>query len=1535
MRRVFIVGLALGLITAGPLFAQTVSPNVPVLPLYNDANDLNAYLKGDLYLQRQVEPTIAVSTRNPDHLISFFNDYRAVDIPDPEGIPGTLSIALRLHPATEMLAQLIDQVMPRLMPPVAAAEAWVGMSRSYDGGQTWLGGMLPGGPFDGSPASLASPVYGRQAATDPVAGAAPCGYAYVVFVAFTRGDESSLAVARYQDLNNDESGDTWVYDRTWVLETGNNATNGYFLDKPFLAVDVDRSGTGGCGHSVYVSYTTFNGLDKDGKFQSKLNFVRSLDGGQTWDKTKVNQPYGESQGTALAVDPRQGTPKTTGGGTVYLVWRHFFSPDAMLMISSKDYGTKWTKPVVLTQGPPLAPFDQPTLATTAVPNAETDIAFRTNAFPTAAVTAGGRVFAAWQERVSLTEGSPGFGRPDPAGSPRIVVVRSDDGGATWKDVDGNTGTRKAVDFADRDLPSDPGIPAPGFGGLPQDRPSGPQVKPRLIFGGGRLLLAYTESRGLLTGEAGVEQISPVDIDPNTTFATGYNRVFDFRAALLDPATGQKMSSTQVSRYAISAAADLLDGEDAADVAPINPPCSPDFGAGLAPCVRQLNRANSPQSGAGTSPFMGDYPDATPVVSMVPLAGGAGWRWATEPGDVPSRGFHVVFPDNRHLIPPTFPEDLSEVRRYPFYEPPGSGELSCVNPGSRNTDVLTARVDADLVLSTPTSYKQLDARRSFPFALSNRTGESRFYRLTITDGAASATFSPKSGIDIDSGDLEVLPYSSVAHVVYVEPGSGPVRVEVVEILGPNADPEAGEDPGDPVPGGQSGAVVFNADPDNPEVVTLPLEESQTPFVENPFVENPFVENPFVENPFVENPFVENPFVENPFVENPFVENSTVADVIDTTWTVKAQGSNTAASYLALVNIDNAEQFVGNYAFQLIVYRNASYATPNGCETTANPAPQILSNVTQNPFVENPFVENPFVENPFVENPFVENPFVENSTFALAPSDAPQEAYASIASPSGDGTTKAPRGPDQVKILLRAYQLVPDAGIEATGGFFYNPDPDQGGDSPALTVIARGCDTSDPDATCYFSKAPDLVATAPDGAPLDATPLEVAAGVPFAFPAGGWTLHNQGTTPANAENRELRHGVYLSADETVSLGSDDQPLDGDILVGVYPSNTSSIAVGGGEPFDAASFTIPADVLPGDYFLVLFVDDYREVSESDERNNQVAVAVTVTNPPPTAQGLAFTLDEDTVLANGQPYGDTIRDDVFLSATDPNNESLTYAITAWPVHGALTLVDASTGEFSYTPNQDFNGSDSFQYLANDGTSDSNTATVTLTVVAVNDAPVIGASTFTVPQDGVLNATLEASDVDGDVLTFTAGGDGPYHGTLTLNGDGTFTYAPAPRYLGADSFAFSVSDGTATVGGTATITVFDPVPNWLFVGFDSPWSPLYEINAGSAVPLKWYYGDPATGSKVASDTPDLQISATGYAACDADGNPVGEPITTLALPEDAGSSDLRYKSGDWQLNWDTSDQQPGCYLLSIYHPTTDQLDTENSQGEPLAIVLR
>ena len=217
------------------------------------------------------------------------------------------------------------------------------------------------------------------------------------------------------------------------------------------------------------------------------------------------------------------------------------------------------------------------------------------------------------------------------------------------------------------------------------------------------------------------------------------------------------------------------------IAPVDPYlCSPDFGSGHPPCNRQLNLMNKPQSGSGGSPFMGDYTAATPSVQFVYDEIDQEWRWATDAADVPNRAFHAIFADNRHLIPPTFPAELPEWQRYQFYGPPEIGG-ACTNPGSRNTDVLTARVNAELIVSAPTTFKQLNSRRGFPIRVQNGTGDDRFYRLTITQGSGDASFSADPDTDLDTGDIQVYPYSSVSQVVYVFAGGvGPICVDVVEI-----------------------------------------------------------------------------------------------------------------------------------------------------------------------------------------------------------------------------------------------------------------------------------------------------------------------------------------------------------------------------------------------------------------------------------------------------------------------------------------------------------------------------------------------------------------------------------------------------------------------------------------------------------------------------------------------------------------------------------------------------------------------------------
>src|SRR6185436_18967808 len=103
------------------------------------------------------------------------------------------------------------------------------------------------------------------------------------------------------------------------------------------------------------------------------------------------------------------------------------------------------------------------------------------------------------------------------------------------------------------------------------------------------------------------------------------------------------------------------------------------------------------------------------------------------------------------------------------------------------------------------------------------------------------------------------------------------------------------------------------------------------------------------------------------------------------------------------------------------------------------------------------------------------------------------------------------------------------------------------------------------------------------------------------------------------------------------------------------------------------------------------------------------------------------------------------------------------------------------------YNGSDSFTYHANDGTGNSNIATVTITVSPVNDAPIAVNNVYTTNEDTPLTVVLANSvlvnDADTEGNTLTAVLDvGPANGTLTLNANGTFTYTPAADYNGSDT---------------------------------------------------------------------------------------------------------------------------------------------------------
>ncbi|WP_210161410.1 Ig-like domain-containing protein, partial [Bradyrhizobium liaoningense] len=214
---------------------------------------------------------------------------------------------------------------------------------------------------------------------------------------------------------------------------------------------------------------------------------------------------------------------------------------------------------------------------------------------------------------------------------------------------------------------------------------------------------------------------------------------------------------------------------------------------------------------------------------------------------------------------------------------------------------------------------------------------------------------------------------------------------------------------------------------------------------------------------------------------------------------------------------------------------------------------------------------------------------------------------------------------------------------------------------------------------------------------------------------------------------------------------------------------------------------------------------------------------NGPPTGAPESYTADEDTALVVAAANG------VLVNDTDPDGDSLSAILVSNAQHGTVML--SADGSFTYTPEANYNGGDSFTYEANDGTADSAAVTVSLTVAPVNDHPVAysdiagvqiakGKSSITI--DAAHGVLVNDTDEDaGDHLVVnavngSAAGVGKSvvgtYGSLTLNADGSYKYvtkskvcADSDDLVAQDVFAYTASDGH---GGTSTasltITLFD-----------------------------------------------------------------------------------------------------------------------------------
>ncbi len=285
-----------------------------------------------------------------------------------------------------------------------------------------------------------------------------------------------------------------------------------------------------------------------------------------------------------------------------------------------------------------------------------------------------------------------------------------------------------------------------------------------------------------------------------------------------------------------------------------------------------------------------------------------------------------------------------------------------------------------------------------------------------------------------------------------------------------------------------------------------------------------------------------------------------------------------------------------------------------------------------------------------------------------------------------------------------------------------------------------------------------------------------------------------------------------------------------------------------------------------------------------NGTSIQLPQLNTPPVAVDDTYSVNQDTNLVVALPG-------VLANDTDAQGDPLTATIVSTVSNGTMSL--NADGSFTYTPALGFTGDDSFTYTANDGELNSNVATVTITVLDVNTAPVAVADTYAVDQDTTLvvaapSVLVNDFDAQGDPLTAILVST-VSNGTLSLDADGSFTYTPTVGYIGQDSFTYKANDGqldsnvvavTIAVGGvnTAPVAVADAY------NMDQDTTLVVAV-PGVLVNDTDAQGDPLTAILVST-------VSNGSLSLDADGSFTYTPTVGYI-----GQDSFTYKANDGQLD--------------------------------------
>ncbi|HEX6322600.1 MAG TPA: Ig-like domain-containing protein [Vicinamibacterales bacterium] len=383
------------------------------------------------------------------------------------------------------------------------------------------------------------------------------------------------------------------------------------------------------------------------------------------------------------------------------------------------------------------------------------------------------------------------------------------------------------------------------------------------------------------------------------------------------------------------------------------------------------------------------------------------------------------------------------------------------------------------------------------------------------------------------------------------------------------------------------------------------------------------------------------------------------------------------------------------------------------------------------------------------PVDDPPVAVNDTYAVA-----EDGVLQISAPgvrSNDSDVDTPAGSLSVSLATGAQRG--SLTLTADGSFIYTPFPNVTGADSFTYRLSDGTGSSTAVATIAITDVPDPPQAADDAA----------------------------TTPEDTP-------------VTINVVQNDTDPDSATLTlqGVTQGANGAVAVLSGQ----VQYTPNANFNGQDVFSYTITDG-QSVSSA-----KVVVTVTPVNDLPSASPDSYTTPRRTLLTVPAPG-------VLLNDSDPDSgQALTARVIAQPSNGKLSL--QGNGAFTYDPQGNFSGTDTFTYRVNDGVADGPTVSVTIVVggggddneppAAADDSYVAQPNTpLTIAAPGVLE---NDSDPDaGDTITASLV-SGPASGTLSLNADGSFTYTPASNFTGTTTFRYRARDGANADSPDATVTI-------------------------------------------------------------------------------------------------------------------------------------